>query len=97
MRPPFDLNLMRLLVALYEDRSVTRAAQRLGISQPSVSNGLRKLRGQFGDQLFVRSASGMEPTPRAHAIAGGWKDVIERVGQDLVANTPFDPAGATLR
>ena len=55
MRSRFDLNLMRLLVALYEEKSVTRAARRLGISQPSVSNGLRKLRAQLGDHLFVRS------------------------------------------
>ena len=96
MRSQFDLNLMRLLVALYEDRSVTRAAQRLGISQPSVSNGLRKLRAQLGDLLFVRSASGMEPTPRAHSIAGGWKDVIERIGQDLVVNAPFDPGSSVF-
>ena len=96
MRSRFDLNLMRLLVALYEEKSVTRAARRLGISQPSVSNGLRKLRAQLGDHLFVRSASGMEPTPRAHSIAAGWKDLIDRIGQDLVVNTPFDPASASF-
>ncbi len=72
MRSQFDLNLIRLLVALYEEKSVTRAAKRLEISQPSVSNGLRKLRAQLGDLLFVRGASGMEPTPRAHSIAAGW-------------------------
>jgi DNA-binding transcriptional LysR family regulator len=96
MRSQFDLNLMRLLVALYEEKSVTRAARRLGVSQPSVSNALRKLRAQLGDLLFVRSASGMEPTPRAHSIAAGWKDLIDRIGQDLVVSTPFDPASASF-
>jgi DNA-binding transcriptional LysR family regulator len=94
MRSQFDLNLMRLLVALYEEKTVTRAAKRLDISQPSASNGLRKLRSQLGDLLFVRGASGMEPTPRAHSIAAGWKELIDRIGQDLVANAQFDPASA---
>ncbi|HEX4598962.1 MAG TPA: LysR family transcriptional regulator [Burkholderiaceae bacterium] len=96
MRSRFDLNLMHLLVALYEDRSVTQAAKRLGISQPSVSNGLRKLRDQLGDLLFVRTGTGMEPTPRAHSIAPGWKNLIERVGQDLVVSAPFDPTSANF-
>ncbi len=96
MRAQFDLNLMRLLVALYEEKSATRAATRLGISQPSVSNGLRKLRAQLGDLLFVRGATGMEPTPRAHSIAAGWKELIDRIGQDLVLNAPFDPAATNF-
>ncbi len=92
MRPPFDLNLMRLLVALHEERSATRAAVRLGRSQPSVSHGLKKLRSQLGDPLFIRGAAGLEPTPRGHALAARWRDMIGRVDEDLAGDAPFDAA-----
>ena len=64
-----DLNLLSAFEALFAERSVTRAARRMGIGQPGMSDALRRLRALFGDELFVRAAGGMQPTPRARAIA----------------------------
>ena len=57
-----DLNLVRVLATLYATRSVTRAAERLGLSQPTVSNALARLRQALGDELLVRSSQGLVPT-----------------------------------
>ncbi|MBC3458378.1 LysR family transcriptional regulator [Pseudomonas mosselii] len=64
-----DLNLLHLFQVLYEERSASRAAQRLALSQPALSHKLNKLRHQFGDPLFVRAPRGLTPTPRAHELA----------------------------
>ena len=63
-----DLNLLVYLDALLRERNVTRAAQQLGISQPAMSNGLRRLRTLFGDPLLVRTSDGMTPTERAEEL-----------------------------
>ncbi|ENO86982.1 LysR family transcriptional regulator [Thauera linaloolentis] len=63
-----DLNQLRVLVTLLETRSVTRAALRLGISQPSASRALETLRKAFGDPLLVKTNAGMTPTQRAEAL-----------------------------
>ena len=60
-----DLNLLTSLDALLDQRSVTLAARRLGLTQPAVSHALRRLRDLLGDELLVRTAAGMRPTPRA--------------------------------
>lgn len=65
----FDLNLFRLLEALYEERSVSRAAERLFITPSAVSHSLRRLRLLMNDELFTRGPRGMMPTPRAHEVA----------------------------
>jgi len=96
MRANFDLNLLRVAVALYEEQSVTRAAERLGISQPSVSNALARLRTQIGDPLFVRSKDGMQPTPRAHAIVRKAQPILLSVDVDVLAESPFDPASGSF-
>ena len=57
-----DLNLLRVFDAVLRERSVTTASQALGLTQPAVSNALARLRAQFGDPLFVRTAAGMDPT-----------------------------------
>jgi len=64
-----DLNLLLALDALLEERSVTRAARRLALTQPTVSAMLARLRKLFGDKLFVRTPHGILPTPRAAALA----------------------------
>jgi DNA-binding transcriptional LysR family regulator len=64
-----DLNLLRVFDAVLHERSVTAAAARLGLTQPAVSNALARLRGQFGDPLFVRTAGGMDATPFARELA----------------------------
>ena len=88
---PLDLNLLRVLVALDDRRSVSGAAGVLGRSQPAVSVALGKLRGFFDDRLFVRSGNRMEPTPRAAGLIESARAVLARVG-DIVAAPGFDPA-----
>jgi DNA-binding transcriptional LysR family regulator len=94
---PFDLNLLRVVVALYDARSVSRAAQHLGLSQPAVSAALGRLRAAFGEPLFVKTAQGMSPTARTHALAAGARAVLARVATDVLSETAFDPATATNR
>jgi len=88
----FDLNLLPIAVALYEERGVSKTATRLGMSQPAVSAALAKLRKALGDPLFVRTARGMEPTPRAQALIAPARDVLARVERDVLSGPAFDPA-----
>lgn len=86
-----DLNLLRVFAALDETRNVTRAAERLGLSQPAVSAALSRLRYQMGDPLFVRVGNGMAPTPRAEAAAPAISDALSRLEDALTATGPFRP------
>jgi DNA-binding transcriptional LysR family regulator len=89
-----DLNLLRVLVAIDEKRSVSAAAVQLERSQPSVSSALAKLRTFFADPLFVRSGNTMQPTPRAVEIMGPVREVLSRIGMEIVAAPSFDPASS---
>lgn len=93
-----DLNLLKALDALIETRSVTRAADRLGLSQPAVSGMLARLRDVFGDPLFLRTQRGILPTPRAEALAAPVRRMLGEI-ETLVQPVSFDPATAqaTLR
>ena len=64
-----DLNLLKAFDALIRERAVTKAAGRIGLSQPAMSHALSRLRDLFADDLFVRTPTGMEPTARAREIA----------------------------
>ena len=64
-----DLNLLRLFDAIWRRRSVSQAAEELGLSQPAASQGLSRLRHQLGDVLFHRAPGGVQPTPRADQLA----------------------------
>ena len=86
-----DLNLLYVLLALEKKRSVSAAALMLEKSQPAVSSALAKLRGFFNDPLFVRSGNSMQPTPRATTLIEAAREVLERVGTDIVATPTFDP------
>ena len=88
--PNFDLNLLPILLALHDARSVSMAAQQLGMSQPGVSTALAKLRTAFDDPLFVRTSRGMEPTPRAMALIPAARDVLARVQQGILDTGAFD-------
>ncbi|WP_349960497.1 LysR family transcriptional regulator [Rhizobium sp. ZPR3] len=88
-----DLNLLRTLDALLDERSVTRAAERLGFTQPAVSGMLTRLRESFDDPLFVRTRRGIVPTLRAMELAGPLKQILADVGA-LLQPTAFDPATA---
>jgi DNA-binding transcriptional LysR family regulator len=87
----FDLNLLPIAVAILHARSVTKAAEKLNMSQPAVSAALRKLRTVFDDQLFVKSARGVEPTPKALALIPAASLILSRVEQDLFSELSFDP------
>lgn len=86
-----DLNLLAVLDALLDELNVTRAAARLGYTQPTVSGMLRRLRDVLGDPLFVRAQRGLLPTPRAQALALPLKQWLADSRQ-LVAPDKFDPA-----
>ena len=90
-----DLNLLKAFDALHAERAVTRAASRIGLSQPAMSHALSRLRGLFGDDLFVRTQSGMEPTARAREIAPLIGAAIERIEAALNLGAGFDPATST--
>jgi len=90
-----DLNLIPYLVALEEMRNVSRAAERLGVSQPRVSTALGKLREYFDDPLFVRTSRGMEPTPRALALIPAARDALARIEKGMLETQDFDPATST--
>jgi DNA-binding transcriptional LysR family regulator len=90
-----DLNLLPILVALYEEQSVSGAGRRLGMSQPSVSKALRRLRASFEDPLFVRGPNGLVPTPRSHSVVQVARPHLKYLQEDLLASEDFDPATST--
>ena len=90
-----DLNLLPIVVALYDELSVSRAAGVLGMSQPAVSKALRRLREAFDDPLFVRGPSGIVPTPRAHEIVRVSRPHLRQLQDDLLKGEGFDPATHT--
>jgi DNA-binding transcriptional LysR family regulator len=87
-----DLNLLRVFDAVARERHVTRAAQRLNLSQPAVSNALARLRAALDDELFLRRPGGVEPTELALALAGPVAEVLDRLRETLAVHAPFDPA-----
>ncbi len=86
-----DLNLLVYLDALLRESNVTRAAQQLGISQPAMSNGLKRLREAFDDPLLVRTSEGMMPTERALQLQPQVRDVLSRVERFVQPVSDFDP------
>ena len=84
-----DLNLLVFLDVLLKERNVTRAAESLGISQPAMSNGLRRLRDLFGDPLLVRTSDGMKPTERAEQLQPLIRDVLASVEQAVEPKQKF--------
>ncbi|OHV81095.1 LysR family transcriptional regulator [Rhizobium sp. LCM 4573] len=91
-----DLNLLVALDALLEEKSVTRAAHRLGMSQPAVSRALGRLRALFSDALLVDGPGGYLLSARAEEMRPALRGILAGVGQMLEANA-FDPATATGR
>ena len=90
-----DLNLLRVFDEVMAERSLTRAARNLSLTQPAVSNALRRLRETLGDELVHRSGQGMAPTPRAVAIWPAVREALRQLQESLVPNE-FVPAQATL-
>lgn len=90
-----DLNLLVYLDALLRERNVTQAAQQLNLSQPAMSNGLRRLRTLFDDPLLVRTSDGMTPTERALELEPLVRDVLMNIEQAVQPRTAFEPEQAS--
>lgn len=91
----YDLNLLRTFVALMEERNVTRAAQKLGMTQPALSNALLRLRTTLRDPLFVRERYGMRPTARAEALAPVVSLALASLDDVVRGQREFVPSEAT--
>jgi DNA-binding transcriptional LysR family regulator len=89
-----DLNLLVAFDALLAEGSVTRAAVRVGVGQPSMSHALGRLRRLLKDELFVRAPDGMKPTPRALALAEPIRGALCAIQATLLQERGFDPGGA---
>src|SRR5690606_11451375 len=92
-----DLNLLVVLNQLLMDRGVSAAADKLGLSQPAVSNALRRLRNLLNDELFLRTTRGMEPTPYAQQLAEPIAYALSTIQTTLSQRTSFSPATSTRR
>jgi DNA-binding transcriptional LysR family regulator len=92
-----DLNLLVTFEAVVTERSVSRAAERLGLTQPAVSHALARLRKIFRDDLLVRGPAGMEPTPRALEVASVLARSLSDIEQVLDQEWHFDPATSSRR
>jgi len=91
---PLDLNLLVTLNALLLEHNVTRAADRLNLSQPAVSTQLSKLREAFGDPLLIPGARGMRPTARAEELREPLRQALDAVVQAVAPAKPFEPGRA---
>ncbi|ORE86649.1 LysR family transcriptional regulator, partial [Aurantimonas sp. 22II-16-19i] len=87
----YDLNLLPVLVALMEERSVTRAANRLGMTQPALSNALNRLRETLRDPLFIRERYGIRPTQLAEEITPTIEAALAQLDEVIVQQQEFDP------
>lgn len=87
-----DLNLLVIFDAMVRHRSVNRAAEAVGLSQPATSGALGRLRALFDDALFVRVGSQMEPTPKAQELAPFVRGVVDTVNTEILQQTAFNPA-----
>ena len=91
-----DLNLLVYLEVLLRERNVTQAANQLGLSQPAMSNGLRRLRALFDDPLLVRTSEGMTPTERALELEPLVKEILLGVDRAMQPATEFAPGAAQM-
>ncbi len=89
-----DLNLLVIFDALFRLRSVNKAAEAVGLSQPATSGALARLRALFDDPLFVRAGAQMEPTPRAQALGPVVHRVVQTIRAEVLQEPSFEPATA---
>ncbi|HET7096252.1 MAG TPA: LysR substrate-binding domain-containing protein [Casimicrobiaceae bacterium] len=92
-----DLNLLPVFEAAYEERSLSRAAKRLAMTQSAVSHALTRLRAVFRDELFVREARGVQPTPVADLIYAKVRDALGSVRQSVAESREFNPRTSERR
>lgn len=93
----FDLNLLRVLDVLLRERNVSRAAERLALSQPAVSNALNRLRDLLDDPLLVRVGRTMQPTPRALELEAPIRAALRQIEESLGEGSRFEPARSRQR
>jgi len=86
-----DLNLLLVFDAIYAEASITRAANRLGLTQPALSNALKRLREHLGDPLFKREGRGIVPTVEAKRLAPAIREALRAIEQAVSIATDFDP------
>jgi DNA-binding transcriptional LysR family regulator len=89
-----DLNLLVVLHEVFQQRQISSVAKKLGLSQPAVSNALARLRKSFDDELFVRTAQGMQPTPLAQQLAEPVASALAGITRALNAQDVFDAASS---
>jgi DNA-binding transcriptional LysR family regulator len=89
-----DLNLLIVFDAVAQERSVTRAATKLKMTQPAISHALGRLRNALHDELFVRTPDGMAPTPYSERLAGPVRTALESLHTALDGSAPFEPMTA---
>jgi len=87
-----DLNLLKVFLAIHAEGSVSRAAERLGVSQPTVSHALARLRTTYGDVLFVRRAGGVKPTARADRLAAAVRQALDLIDLAAAEGERYDPS-----
>ena len=92
----FDLNLLIVFDAVMQERNVTRAGSRIGLSQPAMSHALNRLRHMLKDELFIRTPDGMVPTPRAEALALPLRNALSEM-QLALEPAAFDPTKSDRR
>lgn len=93
----FDLNLLLVFEMLMRERHVTRAAEKLHLSQPALSHALKRLRESLDDPLLVRTENGMQPTPQALALLPVVQQALAMLRQGLAPPARFSPANSTRR
>ncbi len=92
-----DLNLFIVFEAVYSQGGVTRAAETLNLSQPTISHALSRLRERLGDPLFIRQGQKLAPTPMAQKIIAPVRDALKIFERTLVELDGFDPANAAMK
>lgn len=95
--PAIDLKLLAIFEEVYRTRSVSEAAENLRVSQPTISIGLAKLRAFFNDPLFVRTSTGMDPTPQAKKLYPPVTESLEQLKRALRTHIVFDPRTSSRR
>lgn len=90
----YDLNLMPVFIAVMEERNITRAAQRLGMTQPALSNALSRLRATLNDPLFIRERYGVRPTELAESLAPAIAEALSNIDDAVLGQQAFDPSSA---
>ncbi|MFT5572491.1 MAG: DNA-binding transcriptional LysR family regulator [Cryomorphaceae bacterium] len=90
-----DLNLLVALQVLMQEKNVTRAAERMFVTQPAMSKTLNRLRNLLEDELFVRSSHGLTPTPKTLELERPVNDILGQLTELMVSNQEFDPANTS--